>query len=89
MLIVKDWFADKKCKENKRHMNSTNIFAIVKESEKAAYVMVADSNLRSFCFWCPKSQIETREDVDTETLPAGKTYDEYKARFDAEMTMCR
>lgn len=62
-LVVKDWFHEKKMNELKKDVQSTNVFAILKETEKALQVFVGDPCL-FMTYWCPKSCIEERPEVE-------------------------
>ena len=86
MLRVKEWFADKKCRELKRNMSNGNVEIVLKETEKAMYVMVASETLMPITFWAPKSCIETAPNDERETkMMLDLDYKEAKSYFHAEM----
>ena len=58
LFVIKDWFANKIANEIKRNICSPEIFAILKETEKAVYAMISVSANQSKCVWVPKSCIE-------------------------------
>ena len=61
-LVVKDWFHSKKMDEmGFRGVNSSNVFAIIKETEKAYNVMVVGSFKKGATYWVPKSCVEVLE----------------------------
>lgn len=62
-LAVKDWFHENKMNEKHKDVQSTNVFAILKESEKAYYVFVGDTR-KSMAYWCPKSCTEEVPAID-------------------------
>ena len=59
-IIVKDWFHEKKMNEKKRNVQTTEVFAILKETEKAYNVFVGDANC-SMTYWVPKSCVEIKD----------------------------
>lgn len=61
LFVMKDWFANKLANEIKHNICSADIFAILKETEKAVYAMISLSANRSKCVWIPKSCIEKSE----------------------------
>jgi len=73
---VKDWFHEKKMNEMQRNVQGTEVIAISKQSEKAAYVTVAGGT--SFMsYWCPKSCMEEHDiPEDAEGTHIVKTYEE-------------
>lgn len=58
---VKDWFGDKVAQEVKRNISMCDVFAIMKETEKAVYAMLnLGENFRK-CMWVPKSVLIENE----------------------------
>lgn len=52
---VKDWFANKVAQETGRNISMCEVFAVLKETEKAVYAMLnLGANFR-LCKWVPKS----------------------------------
>lgn len=52
---MKEWFANKLANEIKSNICSDEVFAILKETEKAVYAMFSLSAHHSKCAWMPKS----------------------------------
>lgn len=79
-LVMKEWFANKKAQELQTNLYDDGIFAILKETEKAYYVMISLAPAKSKCFWIPKSATELRETeyAHLET----KTYEDYDVALD-------
>lgn len=62
---MKDWFANKKAQEIQSNIQSDEIFAILKETEKAVYGMIHLTSHVFKCVWIPKScMIECKGSVD-------------------------
>lgn len=82
-MAVKDWFHAKKMNEMHRNVQNTDVFAILKESEKALQVMVGDASHGCMVYWAPKSclvEVEA-EDAQGKRHPealTGLTYEEAK-----------
>lgn len=58
---VKDWFGDKVAQEVGRNITMCDVFAILKETEKAVYAMLnLGENFRK-CLWIPKSVLIEKE----------------------------
>ena len=57
-LCMKDWFANKTCRELRRNLHSADIFAVLRETEKAIYVMLREYG-KPICIWVPKSCVES------------------------------
>lgn len=57
-LVMKEWFANKTCRELRRNLHSADIFAVIRETEKAMYVMLREIG-KPICVWVPKSCVET------------------------------
>ena len=52
---VKDWFADKVAQEVSKNISMCEVFAILKETEKAVYAMLNLGTNFRLCKWVPKS----------------------------------
>lgn len=52
---MKEWFATKVAQEIRHNLSTDEVFAILKETEKAVYAMLAISPNYSKCVWIPKS----------------------------------
>lgn len=63
---VKDWFANKVAQEVRRNISMCDVFAIMKESEKAVYAMLNLGCDFSNCIWIPKSVLVEREIGESE-----------------------
>lgn len=58
---IKDWFANKIANEVGRNINMCEVFAVLKETEKAVYAMLnLGCNFRK-CMWIPKSVLVENE----------------------------
>lgn len=58
---VKEWMANKVANEVKKNISMCDVFAILKETEKAVYAMLnLGTNFRK-CMWIPKSVLVERE----------------------------
>lgn len=58
---VKDWFANKIAQEVSRNIPMCEVFAVMKETEKAVYAMLnLGENFRK-CMWVPKSVLIENE----------------------------
>lgn len=67
-LSMKDWFATKVANEIRHNLHTPDIFAVLRETEKAMYVMLAIEPGCTRCTWVPKSCIiETPGSVDFHT----------------------
>ena len=63
---VKDWFLNKTLTNEERYAYSVGDVAyIAKETEKAVLIK-NDTDFGTVSFWCPKSCLMTKEDVDKE-----------------------
>lgn len=62
-LAVKDWFHEKKMNEMKKDVQCTDIYAILKETEKAYNVFVGDVS-KFMTYWVPKSCVIEVPEVD-------------------------
>lgn len=58
---VKDWFANKVANEVKRNITMCDVFAILKETDKAVYAMLNLGCDFRKCMWVPKSVLEVSE----------------------------
>lgn len=92
---VKDWFANKVANEVKRNINMCDVFAILKESDKAVYAMLNLGCDFKRTMWIPKSVLvenEIGEDVNGafnyETLFI-EDYDEAVKSFSAHWATFR
>lgn len=54
-LEIKDWFFAKKAEELGIYMNNTRIFAVLRETEKAYYVLLNVARGYTRTTWVPKS----------------------------------
>ena len=52
---VKDWFANKVAEEIKSNIFMCDVFAVLKETEKAVYAMLNLGCLKKKTMWVPKS----------------------------------
>lgn len=59
--VVKDWFANKIANEIGRNINMCDIFAVLKETEKAVYAMLNLGCDFRKCTWIPKSALIEKE----------------------------
>ena len=67
-LCMKEWFANKLCREIRYSLHTADIFAVLRETEKAMYVMLKECG-KPFCTWVPKSCVEEFEGyADNHTL---------------------
>lgn len=57
-LHMKEWFANKVAREIRHNLHTTEIFAILRETEKAIYAMLAIAPGCTRCVWVPKSCTE-------------------------------
>lgn len=69
---VKEWFADKVANEVGRNITACELFAVIKETEKAVYAMLHIGGTSRKCMWIPKSVL-----VDT----TDEEYDDMDGRF--------
>lgn len=58
---VKDWFANKVANEVKRNINMCDVFAIIKETDKAVYAMLNLGTDLHKTMWIPKSVLIENE----------------------------
>lgn len=61
---MKQWFGNKLANELKRNLHNDEIFAIMKETEKAVYCMISIDSNRSKSLWIPKSALEEYDEGD-------------------------
>lgn len=52
---VKEWFADKVSNEVKMNIKMCDVFAVLKETDKAVYAMLNIGADKRKCMWVPKS----------------------------------
>ena len=86
---VKEWFANKIANEIRMNISSCDLFAILRETEKAVYALVDLGRGHSRTMWIPKSclvECEVGDDANGrhhyETLQIAD-YNEARARFEA------
>lgn len=58
---VKDWFANKVADEVRKNIAMCDVFAILKETEKAVYAMLNLGTDFRKCMWIPKSVLAENE----------------------------
>lgn len=58
---VKDWFANKIANEIKMNINMCEVFAVMKETEKAVYAMLNLGCDRKKTMWVPKSVLVEKD----------------------------
>ncbi len=75
-LVMKDWFANKAANAVKHNLHNGDIFAVIKETEKAMYVMLAIEPGCNRCTWVPKSCIEEYPGSNDFHTRFNLTYDE-------------
>lgn len=79
-LHVKEWFANKLANELRMNLRSTQIFAVLRETEKAYNVMLCECG-RTLTCWVPKSCTEECPgSIDFHTR-FGMSYDAAKAEL--------
>ena len=84
---VKEWFANKIANEVGRNITICELFAVIKETEKAVYSMVCIGGERRKTTWIPKSVlIDTSDDEIDELdgrfpLIVNDNYEEVVAEF--------
>ena len=80
---VKDWFADKVAQEVRKNISMCEVFAVLKETEKAVYAMLnLVSNLR-LCKWVPKSVL-----VELEAGKQKNGTTKYETIFEEDYDKC-
>lgn len=88
-LIVKEWFHVNKMNELKKNVQSNEVYAILKETEKAYNVLVGAST-KTMTYWVPKSQVEEAELIDGKRgTITDVTYDEAWKDWNSEMSFYR
>lgn len=76
-LRMKEWIANKKAQEFKINLYTDEIFAVLKETEKAIYAMISLGQGRHKCTWLPKSAVEECEPANKDFATRyGLTYEE-------------
>lgn len=73
-IKIKDWFGNKLANELRANLPNNEIFAVLKQTEKAYYSMISLAPGRSKCVWIPKSA--TFEEVDDAETIFEDDYDE-------------
>lgn len=58
---VKEWFANKVANEVKRNITMCDVFAVIKETEKAVYAMLNIGTDHKKTMWVPKSVLIANE----------------------------
>lgn len=81
-IKIKDWFGNKLANELRANLPNNEIFAVLKETEKAYYAMISLAPGRSKCVWVPKSATFTEETDESykETI-FEEDYDEALRQF--------
>lgn len=59
--IVKQWFANKIAEELQQNITMCDVFAVIKETEKAIYAMLNIGTMKKKTIWVPKSALEEFE----------------------------
>lgn len=89
-LVVKDWFHENKMKELKKDVQSTNVYAILKETEKAYNVLVGDTR-ECMTYWVSKSCVIEVSEIDKygmshkeclENVTFEEAFEDWKAEMD-------
>lgn len=75
-LHMKDWFANKVANEIRHNLHNTEIFAVLKETVKAYYVMLSIEPGCNRCAWVPKFCIEEHEGSNDFHTRFGLSYEE-------------
>lgn len=84
---VKDWFASKVAQEVKKNIFCCDVFAVLKETDKAVYAMLNLGCDSRKTMWVPKSVLIENEVGETETGSVNyetlfiEDYDEAVERF--------
>jgi hypothetical protein len=88
LYTVKEWMANKIANEVGRNINMCEVFAVLKETEKAAYVMLNLGYKSRKCTWIPKSAIiditdeaDGAEGIEARPLIINDNYDEVVEAF--------
>lgn len=76
-MVVKDWFHEKKMNELRKNVQSTNVLAVLQESEKALKVLVADTS-SSMTYWVPKTCVIEVEEWSDEDGQRGQAVHHHK-----------
>lgn len=75
-LEMKEWFANKVANEIKHNLFNTEIFAVLRETEKALYCMLNVTKGCYRCVWIPKSCVtEHKGSIENHTW-FGLTYEQ-------------
>lgn len=83
-LVVKEWFHEMKMNEKRKDVQSCEVFAILKETEKAYNVFVG-STTKCMTYWVPKSQVEEMENEENKVTLICDDYDEVYKMWNIEM----
>jgi hypothetical protein len=70
---VKEWFADKVAQEAGRNITACELFAVIKETEKAVYAMLHIGGTSRKTMWIPKSVlVDTTDEEYDEGMGDGR-----------------
>ena len=70
---VKEWFADKVAQEVGRNITACELFAVIKETEKAVYAMLHIGGTSRKTMWIPKSVlVDTTDEEYDEGMGDGR-----------------
>lgn len=92
---VKEWFANKVAQEVGRNITDCQLFAVIKETEKAVYAMLHIGGTSRKTMWIPKSVLvdnteEEMEDADGRfPLIINNDYNEVAKKWDELWSMFR
>lgn len=79
---VKEWFADKVANEVGKNISECNLFAVLKETEKAVYAMLNCGYKTRKTMWIPKSVIvEYEDEYGGDNLIINDNYEEVSKMF--------
>ncbi len=80
---VKEWFANKIANEIQRNISMCEVFAVLKETDKAVYAMLNLGYKHKKTMWVPKSVLEERNaSTESEGVFIDCTYEEASREFD-------
>jgi predicted fused transcriptional regulator/phosphomethylpyrimidine kinase len=90
LYTVKEWMANKIANEVGKNIHMCELFAVLKETEKAVYAMVNCGYKTRKCAWIPKSAIiditeeaDGQEGIEARPLIINDNYDEVVELFTA------
>lgn len=92
---VKDWFAKKVAQEVKQNLMMCDVFAVIKESEKAVYAMLNLGDGHRKTQWVPKSVLVENEIGEDERMTyhhetiINNNYDEVAEKFNSFWNLYR